>query len=471
MHLQNKQQHTLLHQLFEDVWNQGKLDVLDDIFTEDILIHVNDQMIVGRTAWRKEVAAWRTAFPDMKYEILQIVYSDDKITCLWEAQGTHLGIFAGMFPTKHKVSYDGITIFHISHEKFNEAWVSPNLHKLYECLKLPSKAPTHKDFAADFSGPAGKIYQWIFKARTVPSCKQKIADALRDQFAYRPADNQPELIVPSELFEQITATEVFIPGKDGHQIRSLVYTPKNATTPTPISLYFHGGGWSIGSPEASDLLTRKLTYTSGHIVISVDYRLAPEHPYPAGLNDCYDFYLWARKNAHKLNGDPQNISVGGDSSGGNLALALTLKARDEKIELPNAVVVLCPLTDFLFEKYSSAQSLGSKGLIYDFAFLSYARSIYAPQNLWEHPYVSPSFAKLKNLCPVFLLAAGQDPLVDENKLFAEKLKQAHVPVEFFIHEEMPHAYYYFLGLTQEEDQAYQAISKFLKSLSKYTQTT
>ncbi len=464
--IQEKMPQTLITRLFDEVWNQGKLDVLDELFVPTIILHLSDQTINGCEAWKQVIAHWRHAFPDIHYEILDIIHTEETVICRWAGRGTQLGTFNGKLPTKQKMTFDGITIFKLNQEKCTEVWVVANTQKLNDDLALKSThAYTLQDFSVDPSGPAAKVYEWVMKARTVPSCKQRLADTLRDQFHYMPADNQPLLTVPKELFEQVSVKEHFIISKDKAQIRSLIYTPKRPSTSMPILLYLHGGGWTMGSPESTDLVTRKLAYLSGCLIISVDYRLAPENPYPVGLDDCMAMYQWTLKNASQLHGNAEKIAIGGDSCGGNLALALALRARDEGIKLPNALLALCPLTDFAFEKYPSVLKLGPNSLLYDFAFLSCVRTFYSSYDQWQHPYVSPMYGHLQGLCPTFILSAGQDPLIDDNKEFTQKLKKAGVTVEFMIHEEMPHAYYYFLGLTKEEEEAYKGMARFLQKFA------
>jgi acetyl esterase len=229
-------------------------------------------------------------------------------------------------------------------------------------------------------------------------------------------------------------------------------------------VFFHGGGWCMGEPEGVDLIARKLCWLAGFAVVSVNYRLAPEHPYPQGLDDCLAVYRWVRCEAgNRLGADPTRVAVGGDSAGGNLAAAVTLRARDEGDRPPDATVLACPVTDLLFEQYESCQRLAPNGLVYDAAFLGFVRGAYAPYALWEHPYVSPTRADLRDFGPTVVIAGGQDPLLDDNRAFAEKLRAARNPdVLLHVYDEMPHAFYYLLGLSREENEAYRAMASFLR---------
>jgi acetyl esterase len=178
-------------------------------------------------------------------------------------------------------------------------------------------------------------------------------------------------------------------------------------------------------------------------------------------------YEWVREHAaNELGADPRRVAVGGDSSGGNLAAALPLFVRDKGGHVPDATLLLCPLTDFVFESYNSFKRVGPNSLIYDAAFLGYVRSNYVPfAEQWANPYVSPMYSDLIGFPPTMILAGGYDILLDDNKRFAEKLREAgNTRVELLIHESMPHAYYYLLGLSKEEDEAYQAMAAFLKEV-------
>ncbi|MGH8659585.1 MAG: alpha/beta hydrolase fold domain-containing protein [Gammaproteobacteria bacterium] len=454
-------QQDLVRRLFEDVWNQKRLQIFDDLFAADARLHFDGEVTVGRANLRRLIAVCQKGFPDIRHEIDDVLHSGTKVTVRWHGQGTHLGMFRGMFPTKATVHYFGISTFRIVEGKIAQIWLSINLQKVFDSLKsFSDKTYTEEDFCEDFDGPAAKIYQWVMRARPIPSCKQKLVNAMREQFSTAPVDNRPKFVIPPPLFDEVSVQEKLLPAN----IRVRIYMPQNETRPLPMLIYFHGGGWSVGSPELYDVVTRKLAYVVGCVIISVDYRLAPEYPYPCGLDDCVAAYKWAREYGHTVSGaDTEKIVVAGDSAGGNLAVAVALRTRDEGYRIAEACILICPLTDFLFEKYPSAQRLGYNGLLYDFPFLAFVRASYAEYKQWQLPYVSPMYAELKNFCPTFVLSAGRDPLIDENKAFVKRLRKAGNDVEHVIHEEMPHCYHYFLGFTEEEDEAYRKISAYLRT--------
>src|SRR5262249_55311076 len=145
----------------------------------------------------------------------------------------------------------------------------------------------------------------------------------------------------------------------------------------------------------------------------------------AGLDDCVAVYRWLRtEGAARLGADPGRVAVAGDSAGGNLAAALTLRARVEGDPPPAASVLLCPVTDVRFEAYASCRRLGPASIAYDLPFLAYVRAAYAPYDQWDAPYVSPLRADLRDFGPTLIVAGGEDPLCDDNHTFAAKLEAA-----------------------------------------------
>jgi acetyl esterase len=125
-------------------------------------------------------------------------------------------------------------------------------------------------------------------------------------------------------------------------------------------LYFHGGGFMVGRSEHTEFLTRKLAAMNNTIVVSVNYRLAPEFQFSVGLGDCVEAYRWIRQHGEELGGDPKRVAVGGDSSGGNFSGVMPLRAAAEGLSLPDAVVMLGPVLDLQFEKYDSFNDLAPK---------------------------------------------------------------------------------------------------------------
>ena len=201
------------------------------------------------------------------------------------------------------------------------------------------------------------------------------------------------------------------------------------------------------------------------MVVSVNYRLAPEWPFPAGLDDCFAVPGWLREHGSAIGGNPATIAVGGNSSGGNIAAALPLKAVAERARPPEAAILLCPLTDFFVEQYESFESLAPLGIVYDTAFVGYIRGAYVVHHqTWSHPHASPARGDLRHYPPVLIVSGTKDPMIDDNRAFAEKLRAAgNEHVEMFVRDGMPHGYYFFPGLLKEGDEAFAAVGRFLQS--------
>ncbi len=218
-----------------------------------------------------------------------------------------------------------------------------------------------------------------------------------------------------------------IPGPAG-EIPLRIYTPASAA-PTGALVYFHGGGWVIGDIESHDEVCRALAKGSGSVVVSVDYRLAPEHKFPAGPEDCHAATKWVAANAAALGVDPNRIAVGGDSAGGNLAAVVAQMARDHGGPKIAFQLLIYPATDWSKESASQREftrdgyilSRGDMVWFYDHYMTSAADK--------TKPYFSPACAKsLAGLPSAFVLTAAIDPLRDEGEAYAEALRKAGVAV-------------------------------------------
>jgi len=456
-----------IRRLFEDVWNRRQTGLLSEICSDDFVVHYGIETSGDKDQLRQVIDQWLEAFPDIQHEILDTIVQNDKTTVRWRGHGSHRTSFMGVPATGNVFEYSGITIFRVAGGRIAEVWVYADVPSLVSRLRAAHEAQQKAKAAApqfsdDLAGPAAKIYAEILRVRPIAPAKQLIAEAIRKDF--EPVDKPLELIVPQEIMDKVRVSEIRTPGPLG-SVRSLVYRPLGNERNMPVLVYAHGGGWCMADPEGSDLVTRKLSLCSGVAVVSVDYSLAPEFPYPHGLEDFVSVYEWVRENAaNELGADPRLVAVGGDSSGGNLAAALPLLVRDKGGTAPNATVLLCPLTDFVFEAYESFKKVGPNSLVYDAAFCGYVRSNYVPYaEQWTDPHVSPMCGDLTDFPPTMIIAGGYDILLDDNRRFADKLRAAgNRRVDLLVHEAMPHAYYYFLGLCREEDEAYKAMAAFLK---------
>jgi acetyl esterase len=227
-----------------------------------------------------------------------------------------------------------------------------------------------------------------------------------------------------------------IPGP-GSEIPIRIYTP-GGNGPFPVLVFFHTGGWQVGNLDTQDPLCRRITNRAECIVVSVDYRLAPENPFPAAPEDCYAATQWIATHVAEFQGDPSRIAVGGDSSGANLATVVALMARDRGGPKPVFQLMMFPATDFRLNT-SSMEELG-EGYNVTKPMMIGIRNNYLPNPAdWTHPLASPMLAPdLSSLPPALIIYAEYDPLRDEAETYAARLKEAGVPVRASRYDGMIH---------------------------------
>jgi len=235
-----------------------------------------------------------------------------------------------------------------------------------------------------------------------------------------------------------------IPGPGG-DFRIRIYTPESNETALPVFLFIHGGGFVIGSIESREPQCRLICRDVGCIVVSVDYRLAPEHTYPAAPDDCWAALNWVAGNAEALGGDPQRIAVGGESAGGNLAAGLALRARAEGGPMLTAQILVYPLTDMYFEQDLPSYQFLDEDYFLTREQMNWYYDCYAPGvTQTDDIMLSPSkAADLSNLPPTQIITAEFDPLRDDGKRYGERLTEAGVPVEYTCMAGMIHGYWHY----------------------------
>jgi acetyl esterase len=234
--------------------------------------------------------------------------------------------------------------------------------------------------------------------------------------------------------------------RDGLTAR--LYRPTDCTTPGPLLLFFHGGGFVYGGLDSHDPVCRFLAERSGVRVLSVDYRLAPEHPFPGGLEDCIAAYAWVREHGEELEIDTGRIAVGGDSAGGNLATGVCLHARDEGRPQPRLQVLIYPVTDFS-QELASREEYG-EGYWLTSSFIDRCRVAYVvPGTDPADPLLSPLQAKdLEGVAPAYVATAGFDALRDEGEAYARRLADEGVQVEMRRHPGLIHGFVNMVGVSK-----------------------
>jgi acetyl esterase len=224
-----------------------------------------------------------------------------------------------------------------------------------------------------------------------------------------------------------------------------IYTPDDRELACngrlPVVVYYHGGGWTLGSLATYDSLCRALARDSGSLVVSVDYRLAPEHPFPAGVDDAHLALEWVARNADALGGDARRLGVGGDSAGGTLATVVARRARQEQLPMV-CQALFYPSTDISRTDSPSYQQYGQGYWLTTKAVETFRRFYLPDPSWWRHPDASPLLATdkdLRLLPPTLVMTAGCDVLRDEGQAYAERLTALGVPVDFRLEPELIHA--------------------------------
>ena len=228
------------------------------------------------------------------------------------------------------------------------------------------------------------------------------------------------------------------------QVAVRAYRPSSEVLPALV--YFHGGGWVIGDLDTHDVLCRQLAAGARCAVFSVDYRLAPEHPFPAAVEDCVAATQYIANNARELKIDAARIAVGGDSAGGNLATVVALHARDAGRPSLSFQLLVYPATDQRCEAASHARN--GKGYLLTSEGIQFFSRCYLPDRRaltdWRaSPLLAPSLAGLP---PALVLTAGYDPLLDEGRAYAERLSREGVPVQHLEYPDMVHGFLLFGGV-------------------------
>ena len=232
---------------------------------------------------------------------------------------------------------------------------------------------------------------------------------------------------------------VAIPGPAG-TIDARLYIPAEAGDPSPLLVYFHGGGWVIGGLETHDDPCRFLAARAGVRILSVDYRLAPEHPFPAAAEDALAAYEWAAGDAERLDADPGRIAVGGDSAGANLAAATCLTARDAGAPLPAMQLLIYPVAETA--GISPSRQTFGEGFLLTRGDMDWFEDHYLPPGAdRDDPRVALLNAPdLSGLPPAYIATAGFDPLRDEGEAFAARLREAGVQVALRHHPGLVHTF-------------------------------
>ncbi|WP_263140223.1 alpha/beta hydrolase [Pseudomonas sp. RIT-PI-AD] len=272
-----------------------------------------------------------------------------------------------------------------------------------------------------------------------------LADAVKKVLRGQDKSTDPSVLVPG-----VTSTDRSIPGAAG-PLQARIYTPQGQG-PFPVVVYYHGGGWVIADREVYDAGARGLAKQANAVVVSVDYRRAPENKFPAAHEDALAAYAWVSKHAESLNGDPTRLALAGESAGGNLAVATAIAARDQNMTPPRHVLSVYPVAQnststSSYQKYADAKPLNRPMMLW---FIANATQSAADL---KDPRIDLVDADLKGLPPVTIINAEIDPLAEDGRMLQSALENAGVKVERKVYEGVTHE---FFGAAAVVDKARQA---------------
>lgn len=254
------------------------------------------------------------------------------------------------------------------------------------------------------------------------------------------------MALPAEAVAKVE--DVAIPAGEagGRSIPARVYRPEGVASGAapPVIVYYHGGGFVTGSVDIFDALTRALANATSSVVVSVDYRLAPAHPYPAAVDDAYAALVWVAAQAADLGADPARVLVGGDSAGGNLAAVMALRARDEGGPALAGQLLYYPATDNTGHSYESARNFTDGYALSREGVAAFRRAYSGHVQDRSDPYLSPlRAASHADLPPALIVTAGFDPLTDSARAYVRRLRDAGVPT---VHAHYPTVFHGFMSI-------------------------
>jgi acetyl esterase len=305
---------------------------------------------------------------------------------------------------------------------------------------LEPASPADAKASADRLDPQARVFLENMNKGGAQGFETLAVNDARKQFL-----GMNELAGAPEAVEKVE--DRLLPG--GPRVR--IYTPAGPG-PKPALVYFHGGGWVLGSPETIDGPCRRLANASGCVIISVDYRLAPEHHFPIPLDDCYAATSYVAGHAASFGIDARRIAVGGDSAGGNLAAAVTLIARDRRGPALAFQLLVYPVTDHAFDT-PSYRAFGDGHGLTTAAMRWFWGQYLARSEDGEKPLASPLRADLAGLPPAFVMTAEFDPLRDEGESYAARLRAAGVQVEVKRYDGQLHGFFQMGGVMKRGKQA------------------
>lgn len=260
---------------------------------------------------------------------------------------------------------------------------------------------------------------------------------------------------------QLAQVETTVIGDMDDAIKIRIYNPDPTRSNLPILVYLHGGGFVLGNIDTVDSICRHIAHRTPCLVFSVDYRLAPEYPFPLPLDDAYRAYLWVTTHAYRLGGNPDNVAIAGDSAGANLALGVAMKLRDNSITPPNFLGLLYPVADMSQE--SQSYELFGEGFFLTRKAMQWCTHHYLPPTTdRKNPLLSPIYYEgFSGFPPTYLATAGYDVLNEDGKRLAAKLRASQVSL---VHSDFPHLAHGYLNLAEIIPSCLEGLEDFIKFL-------
>jgi len=328
-------------------------------------------------------------------------------------------------------------------------------------IKPDSAAPA---WAPDIKPEMQTVIEKLASFKDTPIPKLTAQQARKN---HTPTDAVMALVKENNI--PMPAPMVDTMGKDipvkGGNIHLRIYTPKTGAPSFPVIVYYHGGGFVIADLDVYDASAKGLSEQTGAVVVSVAYRLAPEHKFPTAHEDAYAAYLWAVKNAASIKGDPKMIAVAGESAGGNLAANVSMMARDKGDMMPVHQLLVYPVAGSdmnteSYKKYAAAKPLDKPMM--EWFVKNYLKSMAEAKD----PRISLVNANLKGLPPTTIVLAEIDPLQSEGALLADKLKAADVKVDSKLYSGVTHEFFGMAIIVPEAKEAQAYASGELKKAFK-----
>lgn len=275
-------------------------------------------------------------------------------------------------------------------------------------------------------------------------------------YGFNPLGGEPEPVAHVENRK--------IPGRGG-EIPVRIYSP-DKDGPFPGVVYLHGGGWVICDLNTHDNICRAISKRARAVVVAVDYRLAPEHRFPASLEDCLDATLWVADNAAALHIDPRRIAIAGDSAGANMATVIATKARDAKHPPLAMQVLVYPVTNLSEADTPSHKEFGEDHFLTRSVMDWFVNQLFPPDADRRNPDASPTFNQdLRGLPPALVITAECDPLRDEGEAYARRLQSSGVQVTLTRYDGMIHPFLSFLGASPSAQKAVDQIAAAVRAMT------